>query len=96
VQIIYAAWNSPEVRVLKPELEVQAKAHMYRDGTLCLFDWRTQPWEQNWHLHQTVIPWAAEWLLYYEMYLLTGKWLGKAASHEASRAGGPATSALGE
>lgn len=84
VEIRYAPWNSPEVRVIEPKIEFTKDAHMYHNDTLCLYDWREQPWQNGWHLHQTIIPWVAEWLLYYELWLLTGKWLGKSASHNKS------------
>ncbi|HWX23034.1 MAG TPA: hypothetical protein VN578_24290 [Candidatus Binatia bacterium] len=54
---------------------------MYSDCKLCLYDWRDQPWQDKWHLHETVIPWAAEWLVFYELLLLTGKWHGPSALH---------------
>jgi hypothetical protein len=33
------------------------------------------------NLHQKIIPWIAEWLVYYELYLICGKWLGPEAPH---------------
>lgn len=81
VEIYYAPWDSPEVRVIHPKITFIEGAHMYRNDTLCLFDWREQPWENTLHLHETIVPWTAEWLLFYEIWLLTGKWLGKSAVH---------------
>jgi hypothetical protein len=81
IEIRYAPWDSPEVRVIEPKIEFTPGAHMYHNDTLCLHDWREQPWEKNWHLHETIIPWTAEWLVFYELWLLTGKWRGKSAVH---------------
>lgn len=81
IEICYAPWDSPEVRVIDPKLEFVKDAHMYRNDTLCLYDWRETPWQKNWHLHETIIPWTAEWLIFYELWLLTGKWRGKSAIH---------------
>ena len=81
IEIRYLPWRSPEVRVIDPKMSYTPGAHMYRDDTLCLYDWREQPWQRNWHLHQTIIPWTAEWLVFYELWLLTGKWRGKSAGH---------------
>jgi hypothetical protein len=81
VEIRYAPWDSPEVRVIDPKLEFTPGAHMYHNHTLCLYDWREQPWQRNWHLHETIIPWTAEWLVFYELWQLTGKWRGKSAGH---------------
>lgn len=77
--IRYKFLGIPEVRVRKPRIE--KRVHMYRDDTLCLYDHREQPWNSTSNLHETVIPWAAEWLVFYELYLLYGKWLGPEAPH---------------
>jgi hypothetical protein len=50
-------------------------------NSLCLYDWREQPWKESRHLHDTIIPWTAEWLLYYEIYKMTGKWIGRSVLH---------------
>jgi hypothetical protein len=81
VEIRYAPWNSPEVKVIEPRLIFTPGTHMYHDDTLCLHDWREQPWQRKWHLHETIIPWTAEWLIFYELWLLTGRWHGKSAPH---------------
>ncbi|MEW6159358.1 MAG: hypothetical protein AB1813_18180 [Verrucomicrobiota bacterium] len=81
VEIRYSPWNSPNVRVINPAIPFTPGAHMYSNGTLCLYDWREQPWQKRWHLHETIIPWTAEWLVFYELWLLTGKWRGKSATH---------------
>jgi len=81
IEIDYRPFFSPDVRVIDPKIEFTPNAHMFKDGTLCLYDCRTDPWQRNWHLYETVIPWTAEWLVFYELFLLTGKWLGKSASH---------------
>jgi len=81
VEIRYRPWSPPQVRILDPEVPFTPGAHMYKDGTLCLYDSREQRWENNWHLHQTIVPWTAEWLVFYELFQLSGKWLGKSAVH---------------
>ena len=32
-------------------------------------------------LSETIIPWAIEWLKYYELWRITGKWLGGGIEH---------------
>jgi len=81
IEIRYCAPGSPEVRVLRPAITFDSRIHMYKNDTLCLYDYRNQPWQENWHLHDTIVPWTAEWLVFYELFLETGKWLGKSASH---------------
>jgi hypothetical protein len=84
IEIQYTPWNSPEVRIIDPVIKYIKGVHMYRNDTLCLYDWREQPWQNNWRLHETIVPWTAEWLVFYEMHQLTGKWLGPEAKHEES------------
>lgn len=81
IEVCYKPWGAPGVRILEPDIRPQAKLHFYKEGTLCLYDWREQPWEKGWRLADTVIPWTSEWILYYELYLLTGEWLGESALH---------------
>jgi hypothetical protein len=84
VELEYSAWSPPDVRVVEPTIQYTRGIHMYKNGTLCLYDWRAQPWQKTSHLHDTVIPWMAEWLVFYELWLLTGKWNGKSAPHGSS------------
>lgn len=28
------------------------------------------------HLSQTIVPWSADWLACYELWLMTGRWTG--------------------
>src|SRR5687768_12850758 len=62
IEIVYMPWLSPKVRILEPRIETNGDIHMYTDGTLCLFDWREQAWDNKWHLHEIIVPWTAEWL----------------------------------
>lgn len=81
IEIRYSPWRSPEVKVIEPKIDFGAGPHMYKNGTLCLHDWHEQPWQNNWHLHETIIPWTSEWLVFYEIWLLSDKWHGKSADH---------------
>ena len=83
IKLKYRHGDDPTVWVVDPAIPYESAIHMYAtDNSLCLFDWREQPWKESYHLHDTIIPWTAEWLLYYEIYKITGKWLGRAASHD--------------
>jgi hypothetical protein len=69
--------SRPTVRVLKPTLKVlpgQQLPHTFGDGSLCLhFDGE---WSSEMLISDTIIPWASEWLYYYELWLATGEWTG--------------------
>lgn len=81
IGIRYRHEGIPEVRVRRPD--IKQKVHMYRNGTLCLYDYREQPWSTWDNIHEKIIPWTAEWLVFYELYLQCGKWLGPEAPHGA-------------
>ncbi|HUZ56291.1 MAG TPA: hypothetical protein VMU94_27675 [Streptosporangiaceae bacterium] len=77
VRIDYKTRRYPAVRVLAPELIPTAAGflpHTYDDGSLCLHDVRQ--WNGGMLIVDTIVPWAAEWLLYYEVWLATGEWFG--------------------
>jgi hypothetical protein len=84
IRIDYAQGRYPAVRVLAPELKATEAGflpHTYDDGTLCLHDVRQ--WTGAMLIVDTIVPWTAEWLLYYEMWLATGEWLGDRDSSTA-------------
>jgi hypothetical protein len=89
------AWQRSRVsvRIVSPIIGLDPRGtgdrppHIYIDDDglgfrLCLYD----PWEDDWRsansIADTIIPWAAEWLFWFEAWLLTGVWSGGDASHE--------------
>ncbi len=79
--------RTPKVWVTAPPVHPKAP-HRYGDGSLCL-DYPKDGREERWHpgapLAWTVVPWTAEWLFYYELWLETGDWYGEAAPHGGGR-----------
>ena len=49
---------------------------------LCLFDPAGNEWSECDLIAETTVWWAAEWLLYYELWHLTGEWLAPAVGDE--------------
>ncbi len=80
VSVGYRLGGIPTVRVLTPALHLKAP-HRYGDGSLCLY-W---PEEWRWHGHrliaETILPWTCHWLYLYELWQVTGEWLGPSAPH---------------
>ena len=77
VQITYTRGRYPAVWVLAPELAPNKNGflpHTYDNGTLCLHD--AGQWNATMLIVDTIVPWAAEWLLHYEVWLATGEWSG--------------------
>lgn len=80
VAIKYQIGMVPRVRVCWPPLHPRAP-HVYGDGTLCLYwpeEWR---WDRSTLIAETILPWTALWLYYYELWLDTGEWLGPSSLH---------------
>lgn len=76
--------SSPEMRVLQPDLVALAEGrplpHVYSSEPnavkLCLWRPKQREWMSQMTLKDTYIPWTAEWLAYFELWLATGTWEG--------------------
>lgn len=79
VRVSYKLTGNPEVEVLDPRLQKRGSAsppHLYPGNKLCLYLPKTGEWRRTMHLSATIIPWTSEWLLNYEVWLVTGEWRG--------------------
>ncbi len=83
VQITYLSRGMPIVRVLQPQIWEKAP-HTYGDGSLCLY-YSDGSWSNSKMIAETIVPWTAEWLLFYEYWQATGKWLGPEAPHSGRK-----------
>ncbi len=84
--VIANSWIT--VEVLDPVIGLDPRGtgekppHIYPNpGTaagwsLCLYDPRTGDWGPDRLIAETIIPWAAEWLFFYEGWLIDGNWAG--------------------
>ena len=78
VEVSYKPGTRPAVRVCDPDLKVRPGAsalpHVYPGDELCL----NYPgeWDSSMSVGHTILPWASEWLLHYEIWLATGEWTG--------------------
>jgi len=82
VVLTYDGDHRPKVRVLRPALEPNEHGelpHIYRSGDLCLY----RPGEWTWGdpLTETIVPWTSEWLVFYELWQVTGTWHGTGGTH---------------
>lgn len=90
-RIQYRHWNPPHVHIVEPTLALHSNAahlpHVYPGNELCLF--YPGEWQHNMLLAATILPWTAEWLLHYEIWLATGEWTGggyhPTRTHRSSR-----------
>ena len=51
---------------------------------LCLFDPDGLEWSDADLIAETTVKWASEWLFYYELWHLTGEWLGPSVGAESA------------
>lgn len=77
-RIVYRHRCWPRVTITDPPLELHPGAtalpHVYSGGDLCLY--LPGQWREEMLLADTILPWTAEWLLHYELWLVTGHWSG--------------------
>ena len=79
VRLCYKLRGNPSVEVLEPRLKKRKgkkPPHLYSGERLCLYMPRVGDWDRSMLLSGTIIPWASEWLLHYEIWLATGEWFG--------------------
>ncbi|MDG4875219.1 hypothetical protein P9273_08930 [Mesorhizobium sp. WSM4935] len=85
IEVRYRVGYAPQVRVLSPALirlpenPEGSLPHVFdRDGDprLCLYDPAANEWDATMCLSQTIVPWSADWLACYELWLMTGRWTG--------------------
>lgn len=84
IRIEYHKRSIPKVYVDEPKITPSSKIHTYSDGRLCLYYPKENPWSKAYNLHETIIPWTAEWLVYYELFKIHKKWFGPEAPHLSS------------
>lgn len=83
VRVEHADRWPPRVFVVSPPLEARDGAkvpHRYGDGSLCLN--LPGEWSGSEFIADTTIPWAVHWLYHYEVWRVTGEWLGGGAHPE--------------
>jgi hypothetical protein len=81
-RIEYRQGKSPSVYIDDPNLLALADGrrlpHVYEQSPprLCLYLPNSGEWGAWMRLDQTIVPWTALWLLYFEAWLMSGEWSG--------------------
>lgn len=89
-RIEYRQGTSPEVFIDDPDLTVVSEGrrlpHVYEQSPtrLCLYLPGSGEWGAWMRLDQTIVPWTALWLFYFEEWLISGKWAG-GGQHPSTR-----------
>lgn len=86
--------HSPMVEIVDPKLNLtnthrvhDPLLHLYRDDYdgsrlhLCLDNPEAPGWTPGVSVADTIIPWANQWLMFYEFWQATGKWTGGGRDH---------------
>ena len=79
VRIEYQIDGNPSVDLVHPKLERRdgkLPRHLYPQERLCLYLPGGYEWNAQMLLVETIVPWTAEWLMHYEIWLATGEWCG--------------------
>ena len=90
VRLEYQTRQTPSVIVERPDLKLLADGrrlpHVYtqRPARLCLYLPGTGQWRAQLRLDETMLPWSALWLFYYEEWLESDEWKG-GGEHPGSR-----------
>ena len=65
--------EEPPLRRRRPEEPIP---HTYDSDRPCLYLPGANEWRSDKRIAHTIIPWLSEWLFYYEVWRVTGEWLG--------------------
>jgi hypothetical protein len=82
VRITFSRNKRLSVFVINNTLEVAKNRtklpHVFshKDQKLCLYQFDDNKWTPEQSIASTIIPWASEWLYYYEFWLIDGEWYG--------------------
>ncbi len=82
LMVIYKHNRWVKVFVVNKELKIATNRsklpHVYnsKQQQLCLYSPSKKEWDGFSCIVDTIIPWASEWLYYFELWLSEGKWYG--------------------
>ena len=60
------------IHTLKSEFKSKNEEYVQ----LCLYYPKKHEWNKYMFISETIVPWALSWLYYYEIWRVTGEWLG--------------------
>lgn len=76
----YSMTDTPKIKIVSPKLQKNSKGedapHLYPSENLCLYHPNYSEFGRTDFLSNTIIPWTSLWLYYYEIWHITGEWLG--------------------
>lgn len=81
--INYEKGWTPAFWIVEPNLLVGKVIHTFHgcSNKLCLFKTSNWRWTDSCNIVDTMLLWAFMWIVYYEDFCKTGKWMGAEATH---------------
>lgn len=83
IKIIYSQYEKIKIFLIDSHdnkiIPSDDTPHLYRDSSLCLYYFNE--WHEGMAMYDTIMPWIIEWLINYEQYPRTKKWMGKEIEH---------------
>ncbi len=85
IELEYKRGERPKVFVINPKLEdlpekpiphLYSKNALNKDRNLCLYFPANNEFTQQDSIAHTIVPWTSHWLFCYEIWRLTGEWVG--------------------
>jgi len=80
LRIVHNPTDPPKVWVPGYHFDPACR-HLYRDKSLCLYWPKQWWWTVGASMVNTIVPWSAFWLYYYELWEATGRWWGPSSPH---------------
>lgn len=87
LKLCYVKGSTPKIYVAEPNLHILSEGkripHLYNQEQqhLCLYLPGRAIWTPYKLLADTMVPWALSWLVFFELWLATGEWHGRAFGH---------------
>lgn len=77
----YVPGEPPQVFINSHPIKPGKAIHMYSNGALCLHYPPDLSWKHRTSVAAYTVPWVLEWIVCYELWLLTRKWEGAQFDH---------------
>jgi hypothetical protein len=79
--LFYEYTKKPYIIILDPKLTDRGDGtpipHVYPGNKPCLYYPKNHEFTNDMNLSETIIPWLSLWLYFYEIWKVTGEWLGE-------------------
>jgi len=75
---------SPKSLPLAKGKDCLPHVYSHKKQHLCLHYPKKNEWDNSMYYVKSLIPWACEWLLHYEIWVGTGEWTGGGIDHDVA------------